>query len=190
LSTLDSLLPDVEYLIVNVTESELLAGWEPGTLQHSIDNGIKGSVPSLEKICSAFFNKGVSNVIITLGSNGIYLKSSRGQICSQGVFFHALKAKVVDTTGAGDTFLGALAAALASSGSSKDNLDQQLINAVLYARHAAAMSVEKSGAQTSIPTAEEVGEDKQSNSARGETEPLVGPSLSVLSKAEGWTSKS
>jgi ribokinase len=54
----------------------------------------------------------------------------------------------VDTTGAGDCFVGALAARLASGGSIRDALD--------YANAAASISVQRMGAAPSMPTAKEV----------------------------------
>ena len=60
----------------------------------------------------------------------------------------ALKAKVVDTTGAGDCFVGALAARLAAGAT--------LVEAARYANVAAACSVERFGAAPSMPTSREV----------------------------------
>ena len=60
----------------------------------------------------------------------------------------ALKAKVVDTTGAGDCFVGALAARLAAGATP--------VEAARYANAAAACSVERLGAAPSMPTSREV----------------------------------
>ena len=60
----------------------------------------------------------------------------------------AFKAKVVDTTGAGDCFVGALAARLAKGATP--------VEAARYASAAAACSVERLGAAPSMPTAREV----------------------------------
>lgn len=57
-------------------------------------------------------------------------------------------ANVVDTTGAGDTFNGALAAALASG--------QQLAEALPFANAAASLSVEQAGAQAGMPSKQQV----------------------------------
>ena len=58
--------------------------------------------------------------------------------------------RVVDTTGAGDTFNGALAAALASG--------KALGEAIYFANRAAGLSVQKEGAQGGCPTMEEIRE--------------------------------
>jgi len=59
-----------------------------------------------------------------------------------------LEVEVVDTTAAGDAYIGALAFAIVKGYSIED--------AVQYASFAGALSVTKKGAQTSLPTAEEV----------------------------------
>lgn len=83
-------------------------------------------------------------VIVTLGEKGVsYL--TKGQ---EKVIVPALTVDVVDTTGAGDTFNGALAVALARKMEKKA--------AIQYANAAAAISVQKFGAQGGMPTDYEV----------------------------------
>lgn len=62
---------------------------------------------------------------------------------------------VVDTTAAGDAFIGAFAVALAN------NLDLQ--TALLHANAAGALTVTKAGAQSSLPTLEELDQFLQNN---------------------------
>lgn len=85
-----------------------------------------------------FLNKGVKNVIITLGSKGAFFKNSEQQF-----MVNAYKVDVVDTTAAGDIFNGALAVALAENKPWKEALD--------FANKAASIGVGKLGAQSSIP---------------------------------------
>ncbi len=87
--------------------------------------------------------KGVDVVIITLGDEGAVVK--------QGESFHyipAEKVTAVDTTGAGDTFSGALCVALVEGASIPD--------AVRFACKASSIAVTRMGAQTSIPYRAEV----------------------------------
>ena len=86
---------------------------------------------------------GIKNVIITLGKNGAY--------CSFNQFKGRIKgfpAQAVDTTAAGDVFNGAIAAGLVRY--------NDLQRAIRFAHGAAALSVKKIGAQTSIPYLESV----------------------------------
>jgi ribokinase len=82
-------------------------------------------------------------VILKLGDKGAWLAREQG---SQS--FPACKVEAVDATAAGDTFNGALAVALVE--------DKSLEEAIAFANRAAAISVTRLGAQTSIPTRAEV----------------------------------
>lgn len=93
----------------------------------------------LEKNATKLHELGVKHVIITYGSKGAYLSSP--------VFtglVPAFKVKAVDTTAAGDTFLGFLAGSLASDFSN-------LHEAARFANRASSLAVQKMGAQPSIP---------------------------------------
>lgn len=83
-------------------------------------------------------------LVITQGSRGVSTCLKNGEILQ----VPARKAKVVDTTGAGDTLNGAFAVALMRGNSIEE--------ALRYANTAASLSTEKSGAQGGMPTDEEV----------------------------------
>ncbi|MFE3515723.1 ribokinase [Streptomyces sp. NPDC059166] len=86
----------------------------------------------------------VPEVVITLGGKGC-LHAARG---SEPVLLPAHRVSVVDTTGAGDTFVGALAVALGEGRAAPD--------AVAWASKAAALCVQRHGASTSMPYREEI----------------------------------
>jgi len=94
-------------------------------------------------IAAACRKLGAPVVIATLGSRGALLVTAEG-----AASLPAFKAKVVDTTGAGDCFVGALAARLAGG--------ESLIDAARYANAAASCCVERLGAAPSMPTPREV----------------------------------
>jgi ribokinase len=85
-----------------------------------------------------FLNKGVQNVIITLGSQGAFFQNHQLKIKMD-----APLVKVMDTTAAGDTFSGAISVALT------ENMDWE--QAIRFAIRAASISVTRMGAQSSVP---------------------------------------
>tara|TARA_B100000287_G_scaffold427761_1_gene477960 strand:+ start:1621 stop:2535 length:915 start_codon:yes stop_codon:yes gene_type:complete len=103
------------------------------------------SKSEIERAAKAFLDKGVKNVIITLGSKGVYFANS-----DESYFVDAfkLKSEVVDTTGAGDAFNGAFAYALSINQNNRD--------AIVFSNKVAGISTTKSGAANSIPTISEV----------------------------------
>jgi ribokinase len=80
------------------------------------------------------------NLLVTLGSDGAILRTKNGEIIKAT----APKTEVIDTTGAGDAFVGAFAAAL--------NAEKELQKALEFAIKFASNSVGKKGAQSSYPT--------------------------------------
>jgi len=86
---------------------------------------------------------GVGAVVITLGSQGAYVAADgiRERIAP-------MKVKAVDTTAAGDAFTASLTCALAEG--------MTLVDAARFAARVAAISVTRMGAQTSLPSREEV----------------------------------
>lgn len=86
---------------------------------------------------------GVKNVLVTMGDKGAMVVSQEGTFVYSG-----RQVKAVDTTAAGDTFNGGFVAGLAEGMSVAD--------AIGFANVAAALSVSRKGAQSSIPTRAEV----------------------------------
>jgi len=99
----------------------------------------------IEEAAKTFLNKGVKNIVITLGSKGVYFANS-----SKSYFIDAfnLKDKVVDTTGAGDAFNGAFAYALSKNYEDKDALE--------FANKVAGISTTRVGAANAMPNLNEV----------------------------------
>ncbi len=124
------LLSNVDILVVNETEAETISG-------EKIQNiGNEGIVDLLLK-------KGVDTVVLTLGRNGCFLKNNEESLC-----FSAFDVETIDTTAAGDTFCGALAAELGRGNSWEE--------ALKFSTAASAICVTRMGAQPSIPTEKEV----------------------------------
>lgn len=129
----DSLLTKLWLITPNRTETQLITGLP-------LTNESEAAAAA-----GALVAKGVKNVVITLGSKGAYVLSEdfRGVIPANAV-------KAVDTTGAGDTFNGALCVALSEGRSLQD--------ACRFASKASAISVTRMGAQPSIPFRNEIPE--------------------------------
>jgi ribokinase len=90
------------------------------------------------KMAKKLLEKGTKNVVITLGSKGLFLKNRFEEI-----WMKAFRVKVVDTTAAGDAFMGGLACGLS---------EHQPIREVLrFANGAGALATTKLGAQSSLP---------------------------------------
>lgn len=98
---------------------------------------------NFEEIAEALRKAGAHEVVITLGSQGVYMKNEEGMMQ-----LPSYQVKAVDTVAAGDTFCGALAVACA-----RKKIDRK---ALKFANAAAAIAVTRLGAQPSIPTLDEV----------------------------------
>jgi len=125
------ILTKVDFLVSNETETKILTGLEVKDL-----NSAEAAARKLAEL-------GVSVVIITLGEKGALLVTG-----NEAIHVPAQKVKAVDTTAAGDAFIGGLVTALVKGYAFKD--------AVKYASCAGTLAVTKFGAQTSLPTLEEV----------------------------------
>ena len=127
----ETLLKNLYMIIANETEAEFISGIR---------------ITDMESVCRAadiISDKGVKNVVITLGSKGAFIKEN-------GAYHKvpALKVKAVDATAAGDTFCGALCVALAE--------EKGILEAVDFANRCAAITVTRMGAQSSLPYRSEV----------------------------------
>ena len=121
----------IDLLILNQSECELMTGYYP-TDEHAYHN-----------IGSFFTTRGVKALIITLGKAGGVLYQA-GQL----VKYEAEKVQTVDTTAAGDAYIGSIASSLAKG--------NQLVESLSEASKVAALTVMKQGAQQAIPTEAEL----------------------------------
>ena len=94
-----------------------------------------------------FLEKGVKNILITLGERGCYFKNKDEEFLMPA---SQLNKPVVDTTGAGDAFNGALSVALSQNKTYKQSIE--------FANLVAGISVTKEGAANSMPTKKEIEE--------------------------------
>ncbi|TKA66214.1 hypothetical protein B0A49_07510 [Cryomyces minteri] len=132
------------HLIMNESEAAILSGMSDEEF---------GSA-DLDDIASNFLVRGVRNVIITLGAKGVFYHTSPWYaIRKPGTTLAAARATVVDTTAAGDTFVGAYAVAVAEA-RALDDFDVDA--AVAFANRAAARTVERKGARAAVPWLDEV----------------------------------
>jgi len=122
----DEILKNVWALTPNEIEAETLTGV-------SISD-----TKTCSRAAAVLSNKGVRNVIVTLGEGGAFVSSD-----SYSGLIPGIKVDAVDTTAAGDVFNGALAVALAEG--------KELPEAVKFANKAASISVTRLGAQASAP---------------------------------------
>lgn len=133
----DALLADVDILTPNEHEARILTGIEITGFESAVQAGQ----------CMQEF--GVTTVIVTLGSQGVVVVPPIDSIESEGPWsVSPPEVQVTDTTAAGDCFNGLLAAQLARG--------QSLTKAVEVAVAGASFSVTRAGAQTSLPTVEEL----------------------------------
>lgn len=128
----DEIIKNSDLIIPNESELGLLANMDTTT-----DEGI-------EKASKKLLDMGVSDLIVTLGSKGsLHINNSLKE------YHKAYKVKAIDTTAAGDSFIGGLISKLGNN---------SVYEAIEYATKVSAIVVTRMGAQTSIPTIEEVEE--------------------------------
>jgi ribokinase len=127
----EELLRLTDICVPNESELELLAGRSVGATQE------------IEAAARKIIGRGPPTVLVTLGERGVLIVT---EDASEHV--PSFPVEPVDTTGAGDAFIGALAVFLAE--------DRILLQAVRWASAAAALSVTKLGAQASFPSRADV----------------------------------
>ncbi|QGI85513.1 unnamed protein product [Fusarium fujikuroi] len=132
---------DLAHLILNETEAALLSNKDESEFEN---------ISVVEKAAADFLARGVRNVVITLGGKGAYYASDKG---AKGLI-PALKVEVVDTTAAGDTFIGAYAVELAGAEQRSEQFDIE--KAVRSGIWASSKTVVRRGAQVSIPWKDEL----------------------------------
>lgn len=123
---------NTDYLILNETEMEEIFEIKFNDEEYA------------EKISIKKKEYGIKNIILTLGDKGSILFSEDNNIKKYDVY----KVKAVDTTAAGDSFIGAFTMKICEIG----NPDE----AIKYATAVSAIVVTRQGAQDSIPTREEI----------------------------------
>lgn len=124
----EDIFPYIDYFIPNEHEID---GYVLETIDDEIEKG------------KYMLTKGAKNVIITLSSRGALLVNKDKEI-----LFNARKAKAIDTTAAGDSFVGAFVTELSK--------DRPIEDAIEDAIKASSLTVTKQGAIQSLPTKEEV----------------------------------
>lgn len=129
---------DLAHLVVNETEAAILSGCKESDLD---------DIEGLKRVGGIFLERGVRNIIITLGGRGVYYATDNGK----SALVDALKANVVDTTAAGDTFVGSYALAVVNSTGEFD-----IDTAIKASNKASAITVSRRGAQVSIPWKDEL----------------------------------
>ncbi len=129
-------LKQVSVLIVNETEASLLSGQLVDTLEDA------------RIVSTVLHGYGIATVVITLGAQGAILTTRDKAGTLQNFYQPSPRVQVIDTTAAGDCFVAALTVALTEG--------QEPGEALRFAIYASALKVTKFGAQSGLPTREEV----------------------------------
>ena len=127
----DEFWKDIDDIKPNETELGILIGKELHTQEE------------YKAAAAEMLKKGVKHLLVTLGSKGCLLMTPDSE-----EFLPANKVQAVDTTAAGDCFTGAFAVALSQGKTERE--------AIAFAQKASAIAVTRKGAQTSVPSLEEV----------------------------------
>jgi len=129
------LLPLITWFTPNETEAVFFANGQP---KHTSDSN------QTMRMANTLMGKGVRNLLLKLGERGFHVATADGESRTHAAY----SVPVVDTTAAGDAFNGAFAVALMDGKSPTDSAS--------FAAAAAAISVTRNGAQSSMPTLNEV----------------------------------
>ncbi|SFA95561.1 ribokinase [Clostridium frigidicarnis] len=129
------LLRVTDIIVPNETEAEVLTGIKVESIEDA------------EKAGRDFLEKGVKFVVITLGSKGAAIIGK--DFCE---LVSAYKVNAIDTTAAGDSFIGGLSSRLNVENINKNTL----IDAVTFGNKVSSISVQRKGAQPSIPYLKEI----------------------------------
>ncbi|RKF61296.1 Ribokinase [Erysiphe neolycopersici] len=132
---------NLSHLILNESEASTLTGRSLSEVSHADFDW--------EVVIKEFLAKGVQNVIITLGARGAYFASNTTKEVSVKHLPAFKVDKVVDTTAAGDTFVGSYTLDIVRG-------EKNIEEIIRYACLTAARTIEKRGAQESIPWSNEV----------------------------------
>lgn len=121
----------IDLICLNETECEIVCGIRPETANE------------IERAMEALGSRGARRAVLTLGASG-------SAVMEEGALarIEAVPVEAVDSTAAGDTYIGALAARIARG--------ESVLAAARYASMASALTVTRVGAQQSIPTFEEI----------------------------------
>ncbi|ELC8441513.1 ribokinase [Clostridium perfringens] len=131
----EELLKYTDIIVPNETEAELLTGIEIKDIEDAKEAG------------KIFLDKGVKFVIITLGENGAALIGK--DFCE---IVPAYKVNAIDTTAAGDSFIGGLSSKLDAKNLGRETLSK----AIRFGNKVSSIAVQRRGAQPSIPFVDEV----------------------------------
>ncbi|KFY96116.1 hypothetical protein V498_02887 [Pseudogymnoascus sp. VKM F-4517 (FW-2822)] len=137
----NSTYKNLTHLVLNETEAALLSG-------RNVDE--INDLTAWQEAVEDFIQLGVRNVVLTLGAKGAYYATSEGD---KGLVDAEKNVQVVDTTGAGDTFVGNYATDYIKQ---KQLGQWDISKAVARACQASARTIERLGAQESIPWADEM----------------------------------
>jgi ribokinase len=127
----NKLLSHIDLIIPNKSEAEILSGIKVSDIE------------TAKQAADIIARKGVDNVVITLGSQGALIREK-----DSFHFVAAHKVEAVDTTAAGDTFCGAICVGLSEG--------KTILESVILAVKASAITVTRMGAQSSLPNRSEL----------------------------------
>ncbi len=139
----DDVYKQIDIITPNEVEASILTG-----IEIKDENDAK-------RAAEVFFEKGVTNVIITLGKKGALIATKNS--------FELIKnydVAVLDTTGAGDAFNGGLLAALCEG--------MDIINAAKFANIVSNLAVTRLGTSNAMPSREEIDEFRKNNTVGGD----------------------